>query len=174
MSDLREELHDWELDLAVRLFQSVVAEGSTEPLIDVDEICFFGALPALPESMDYPGTPFSSVQPPEVYIVGLKDGDLIAPEDWLVPPLREQLMEAGTDMQSLMERVKQIYRDHRQSPPVTVQTAVVIGTGQAITIQKFDRLPDAPSPSMTAADFAFDQWVSRIGILGSAFEELNL
>jgi hypothetical protein len=51
-------------------------------------------------------------------------------------------------------------------------TALVLDSGEAITIQEFDRIEQPPYPGMTPADWAFDKWVQRIEHIGSAYEEL--
>jgi hypothetical protein len=173
MAEFTDEMHEWEMDVAVALFRVLVPEGADEPLVAADEVCFMGALPALPEALGYLegiGTP---VAEPEVYIVGIKDGELIAPDVWYGAALRPRLEEAGIEMQQMMRHLGDLYAGAGRSCPTVVKTAVVMDTGQAITIQEFDRLPEPPNRMMTAADWAFDQWVGRIARVGSAFGELN-
>jgi hypothetical protein len=72
-----------------------------------------------------------------------------------------------------MQHLSGLYKGAGRARPSAVKTAVVIGTGQAITVQEFDRLPSPPTDAMTAADWAFDRWVDKITRTGSAYRELN-
>jgi hypothetical protein len=173
MSSLTDEVHEWQSDVAIELYRIVNPEDAREPLAEVDEVCFFGALASLPEGFAHLKGIASVTDLPEVYIVALKDGELVPPEIWFVPPVEDGLRKSGFSLQEKMKELQGRYIAHGQDYPAVVKTAVVMEDGQAITIQEFDRLPDSPHSSMSAADWAFDQWVERITHYGSAFVELN-
>jgi hypothetical protein len=173
MPSVDDKIHEWQTDTAFELYRVLVPEGADEPLLEVDEICFLGAPPVLPEWLEHMASIGTPAQDPEVYIVALKDGEPVPPDIWFAPPIRDRLDAAGVKLQGRMKELMDLYRAAGQSYPTLVRTALVMETAQAITIQDFDRLPEPSTTAMTVADWAFDQWVERIKRYGSAFEELN-
>ena len=86
MSDLSDKVHEWEIDLTLMLSEVVEQEDGDELLVDVDEVAFLGALPQLPDELRYlDECGFAAAALPEVYVIGIKDGMLIAPEIWMPP-----------------------------------------------------------------------------------------
>jgi hypothetical protein len=173
MSDFAEKRHEWETDIAVALYRIIEPEDEREPSIEADEVCFFGALATLPESLSAFKGIASPAQKPEVYVVAMKDGELIPPEIWLAPSLADRLETSGIWLQEKMGELRDLHLAARKDYPAVIKAAVVVETGQAVMIQEFGELADPPHPSMTAADWAFDQWVARISELGSAFADLD-
>jgi hypothetical protein len=173
MSDFADKLHEWEIDIAVELYRIVEPDEDGQEAIEADEVCFFGSVLALPDFLSSYRGLASPSQPPEVYAVALKNGEPLPPEIWLAEPLASRVEASGLRLQQKMEELVELYLSVRQEYPSVVKTAVVVETGQAVTIQEFGNLPPAPWDSMTPADWAFDQWIEKVSKRGSAFEDLN-
>jgi hypothetical protein len=56
MSSIGDEIHEWQMELAVACCRILVPEDTGEPLVDADEACFMGAF----------GPPPPGVQDPQV------------------------------------------------------------------------------------------------------------
>lgn len=173
MSGFDDAVHEWQTEITIELFRTLVPEETDTPLIEVDEICFMGAFPGLPKALSYLegiGTPTGL---PEVYVVAMKDGDLVPPDVWFAQPLRERLEKTGLSLQQKMQELSDLYEAAGKSRPSVIKIALLMDTGEAITIRELDPLADPPTNTMTAADWAFNQWMGAITTVGSAYEELN-
>ncbi|MDR1602541.1 MAG: hypothetical protein LBS42_08960 [Tannerella sp.] len=173
MGKLGDWLNVWEADIASRIRRIVLPDEGRSALVDADEVCFFGAVRTLPRSMEYLqslGTPQIN---PEVYIIGVKRGELVAPDIWFAPPRREQLEAVAKILMREMTELMNLCAEEGFFPPAAVKTAVTVSTGQTFTKYEFDPLPGPPFAGMTAADWAFDQWTNRIRDVGSAMQELQ-
>jgi hypothetical protein len=116
------------------------------------------------------GTPLIE---PEVYIVGIKHGERITPSIWTVPSMRAQLETiARTLMQDIVDIIN-LCAEEGFFPPTAIKTVVAISTGETFTKYEFDPLPAAPHQGMTAADWAFKQWLERVRNAGNAMKEVE-
>jgi hypothetical protein len=173
MGKLGDWLDVWESDVAKMLRRIVLPEGISETVVDADEVCFFGSVQTLPRSMEYLLSIGTPVITPEVYLVGIKDGELIPPDIWFVPPMQKRLDAEHEKLSQGMTQLMEICDEEGFTKPTAVKSAVVVSTGEAFTKYDFDPLPKPPYPGMTAADWAFDVWTHHIQSVGSAFRELK-
>jgi hypothetical protein len=173
MGRLGDWLNLWEARIASRIRRIVLPEEGHDALVDADEVCFFGAVRTLPKSMAYLQTLGTPQIEPEVYVVGIKRGEPVAPNIWFAPPRREQLESIAKILMKEMTELMNLCAEEGFFPPTAVKTAVVVSTGETFTKYEFDPLPAPPYPGMTAADWAFDEWTNRIRDAGSAMQELQ-
>jgi hypothetical protein len=173
MGRLADWLDKWEVDVAAMLRNIVMPEGNSAALVDADEVCFFGSVRTLPKSMEYLLTIGTPDITPEVYVVGMKNGKLIPPEIWYASDMRWLLENAADKLMPEMMEMMEICDDEGFTRPTAVKMAVVVSTGEAFTKYDFDPLSAPPFGGMTAADWAFDEWTTRVQSVGSAMKELK-
>ncbi|GHT14697.1 hypothetical protein FACS189426_21390 [Bacteroidia bacterium] len=173
MGKLGDWLEEWEVEVAAMLRNIVLPAGANNALVDVDEVCFFGSVRELPRSMDYLQSIGTPVIPPEIYVVGIKDSELIPPNIWYEGQMRVRLEAVSKKLMEGMKTLMQICDDEGFTRPTAVKTAVVVSTGEALTKYDFDPLPAPPYKGMSAADWAFDVWTECIRSVGSAYQELQ-
>jgi hypothetical protein len=168
-----EWLTPWETEVATMIRDVVLPTENEKTTVDADEVCFFGSVCSLPRSMEYLKSIGTVEIKPEIYVVGVKDGTLIPPNIWFASQTRERLEMVTDKLMRKMTELMEFCDDEGFIPPSAVKTAVIVSTGEAYTKYEFDRLPSPPYTGMSAADWAFDEWVTRIGTVGSAFLELH-
>jgi hypothetical protein len=173
MGKLGDWLDKWEVEVAAMLRNVVLPEGTTNALVDADEVCFFGSVRTLPRSMEYLLSIGTPVIPPEIYVVGIKNGELIPPSIWNEAQIRVRLKSVYEKLVEGMTTLMEICDDEGFTSPTAVKTAVIVSTGEALTKYEFDPLPAPPSGGMSAADWAFDVWTDRIINVGSAYREIK-
>ncbi|MDR1883643.1 MAG: hypothetical protein LBR26_12805 [Prevotella sp.] len=173
MGRLGDWLEKWEAEVAAMLRKVVFSQETNKAIVEADEVCFFGSVQGLPPSLHYMSMVGTPVVAPEIYVVGIKDGQLIPPHIWNGTLLRERLEWASKDLMEGMTTLMSICDDEGFTRPTAVKTAVVIATDEAFTKYDFDPLPAPPYRGMTAADWAFDRWTDRINSAGSAYRELK-
>ncbi|MDR1879451.1 MAG: hypothetical protein LBQ78_00775 [Tannerellaceae bacterium] len=173
MGRLGDWLEKWEAEVAEMLRKIVFSKETNTAIVEADEVCFFGSVQGLPPSLHYMSMVGTPVVAPEIYVVGIKDGQLIPPNIWTGTLLRERLEWASIALTKGMRTLMDICDEEYFTRPTAVKTAVVIATDEAFTKYDFDPLPSPPFPGMSAADWAFDQWTFRIRTTGSAYRELK-
>jgi hypothetical protein len=173
MGRLADWLDTWESDVAKMLRNIVLPEGARGAVVDADEICFFGSVKTLPQSMGYLNSIGTPVIKPEIYVVGMKDGMLIPPEIWFAPSMRERLEARRGKLSEGMTELMKICDEEGFTKPTAVKSAVIVSTGEAFTKYDFNPLPRSPYQGISAVDWAFDMWTGSIQNTGSAFQELK-
>jgi hypothetical protein len=173
MSNIRDEVHEWQMESALACYRILVPEGADEPLLEADEVCFMGVFGPLPPSAQGLSNLGLGYVAPELYFFALNDGEPIPPELWFAALSQPHLEQADQTLREKMCELWDIHASHGQRCPSVTMTAVVMATGEAITVHELDALQAVPDGGMTAADLAFDRWMGRIVKHGSAFKELN-
>jgi hypothetical protein len=173
MGRLGDYLDIWELEIAKRLKDVVTDDGSGEALVDADEVAFFGSMRTLPPSMDYLREIGTPVIDAEVYIIGIKDGQLIGPEIWFGQDMRPRLEDLGIAMQQKMSDMMEVVDEEGFGAPTMVKIAVKTSTGKTVAKYDFDPLPAPPAQGMTKADWAFDVWAGQIVDAGGAIAQIE-
>jgi hypothetical protein len=160
--------------MARRIARIILPDGDDGlPMVDADEICFFGAVQSIPKSMNYLWTLGTPALKPEVYIVGIKSGEPLPPNVWLAPQVRERLDAASKSCMDGMIQMAKICGEDGLTQPTAVKIAVDMKTGGACTVYELNPLPAPPYSGMSRADWAFDAWITRIAKAGSALRELR-
>jgi hypothetical protein len=173
MEKLNDWFDQWEKEVATMIRGVVLPAENGEMIVATDEICFFGSSEKLPQSMDYLKYIGTVDRKPEVYVFGVKDGELIPPMTWFTPQIEERLgMITGKLIQEMTKLVKYCENEGFTTPTV-VKLVVIVKTGETSTLYEFDPLPASPLRKISAADLAFDEWAYRIEVAGSAFKELQ-
>lgn len=173
MSDISDEIHEWQMELAMSCYRILVPEDTGEALVDADEVCFMGVFGPLPPGVQSLSDLGVGYVEPEVYFFALSDGEPIPLDIWFARLGKSRQEKANRTLRKRMRELWNIHAGNGQRCPAMTMTAVVMATGKAITVYDFDALPSSPGGGMTAADLAFDQWMERVVRRGSAFGELN-
>ncbi|MDR1513317.1 MAG: hypothetical protein LBS56_07550 [Propionibacteriaceae bacterium] len=155
-------------EICVRL---VYPEVDAKPVIEIDELAFMGVLGGPPAGLEHlSGGVFQAE--PEVYLFGLRDGDLIGGAEWFAGLGQDNLDQAAVKLKDLMAQLVPLHERVGQTPPNVVMNAISFKTGEAVMIREDRALPKVPS-GMTPADLIFDRWVTAAVQRGSAYEHLR-
>jgi hypothetical protein len=147
-----------------------VIETDYNRLVDADELCFFGVNKVIPPSMEYLKSIGTHIAPPpEVYIVGLKNGKMIGPEKWYAANMYERLNDLAEWFQESLTKIAEVCEETDSDIPTVIKSAVVIDSEETFTRYEFDPIPLSPVEWATAADLAFDRWTKQIEEAGSAY-----
>ncbi|MDR1779196.1 MAG: hypothetical protein LBR50_00515 [Tannerella sp.] len=173
MGKLGDWLDKWELEVSDMLRDVVAPDAKNGEIVDADEVCFFGSVEALPRSMAYLQTIGTPIIEPEIYLFGIKDGDLIPPAKWRSPLMDNRLDKVYKQLSADMNTMVEMCDYLGFTRPTVVKSAVVLSTGEAFTKYEFDPLPKSPNSIMSAAYCAFEAWIINIQKVGSAYRELT-
>jgi hypothetical protein len=173
MPGISDEIHEWQMELAVACYRILVPEDTEEPLVDADEVCFMGAFGPLPPGVRAMSDLGVGYVDPEVYFFAVSDGEPIPPNIWFTRLSESHHEKADQTLRKKMRELWNIHAKYGRRCPAVTMTAVVMATGEAITVYEFDTPQPPPGGGMTAADLAFDRWMARVVRRGSAFRELN-
>lgn len=175
MGKLGDYLDIWGLRVAKLLKDVILDDRSGATLVDADEVAFFGSMRTLPPSMSYLkeiGTPLIEA---EVYLIGIKDGQLIGPEKWFAHDMRDRLEDAAATLKRKMADMMETVDEEGFEAPTMVKIAVQTSSvGKAVFKYDFDPLPEPPSGGMTKADWGFDIWLDEVAKAESAIKQIEM
>jgi hypothetical protein len=171
MGDLEDGIARFRDELSEVCVRLLYPEVDAEPVLEIDELAFMGVLGGPPAGLEHLSGGVFQVEP-EVYLFGLRDGDLIGGAEWFAGLGQDNLDQAAVKLKDLMAGLVPLHERAGLKPPTVVMNAVSFKTGEAVMIREDRALPTA-TRGMTPADLMFDRWVAAVLRQGSAYGHLR-
>ncbi|MDR2810298.1 MAG: hypothetical protein LBB84_07060 [Tannerellaceae bacterium] len=173
MGKLENWLEKWEKLVAQRLSYIVKQDREDGSLIvDADEVCFFGTV-RLPITMADLKKMEKDVLNPQIYIVGMKNGEIIPYNIWGKPEIKVPLKAQQKLYEAELAELVALCEEEGVSLPTSLKVVADINSGEFCSRYSYHRLPFSPFAEMTIADWAFDLWILQIQEARSAFRQVQ-